>query len=312
MEIIEGLANLNRVLIRPVVCVGNFDGVHLGHQALLGRVVSRARQIKGTAVALTFHPHPVRVLNPAGGPPLLTVKARKEELLAQTGLDILLNIQFTRQFASLSARDFVNKILIQKIGLAEFVVGYDQSFGQGREGGLELIRSIGQKMGIPIHVIGPVKVGGQPVSSTRAREMIEAGQIEEVMRLLGRPYQILGRVVRGHDRGGRLLGHPTANLRLLSEVVPARGVYAVVVQLADGSSLNGVTNVGLNPTFDDQALSVETFILDFKRDLYGELIRLNFMARLRDEMKFDSSQELAGQIKKDVALTRQLLSRERA
>ena len=154
MKVIEGLSNLNFIPRRPVVCVGNFDGVHVGHQALLRKVTERARTIGGVSLAVTFDPHPVRVLNPAGGPPLLTVKPRKEELIAGLDLDYLIYIQFTRQFAALSARDFVNKILVRKLGLRELVIGYDQTFGAGREGSVEFIQKTGAELGFPVHVIG--------------------------------------------------------------------------------------------------------------------------------------------------------------
>ena len=308
MQVIEGLANLNFTPRRPVVCVGNFDGVHVGHRALLQKVIERARIIGGESLAVTFDPHPVRVLNPTGGPPLLTVKPRKEELIAELGLDYLLNIQFTRQFASLTARDFINKILIRKFDLAELVIGYDQTFGAGREGSVEFIQKTGEELGFTVHVIGPVQIKGQTASSTLARQMIQEGRVEEVRAILGRPYQISGRVIKGHDRGGRILGFPTANLKLINEVIPAGGVYAVKAELENGPDLKAVTNVGRNPTFGDGELSVETFILDLDEDLYGQFVRLNFMARLRDEKKFDSFKDLAAQIAKDVEKARGVLT----
>lgn len=309
MEIVEGLANLNRTLPNPVICVGNFDGVHIGHQALLGKVLERAGAISGTALAITFDPHPVRVLNPAGGPPLLTVKPRKEELIEALGLDYLVNIQFTKQLAGLSARDFVGKILVPKFRMKEFVIGYDQAFGRGRQGGVDFIRATGREMGFKVHVVGPVQGQGETVSSTRARRMIQAGEVDRVREILGRPYQISGRVIKGHDRGGRILGFPTANLRLQNEVIPGVGVYAVRATMEEGQVLRAVTNVGHNPTFGGQELSVETFILDLDEDLYGQFVRLDFMARLRDEMKFDSFKELSAQIEKDVAKAREILDR---
>jgi len=276
----------------------------------MAKVRVRAAALDGTAVAVTFHPHPVRILNPAEGPPLLTVKPRKEELIAEQGMDLLLNIQFTRHFASLSAADFIAKILLRKIGLRELVIGYDQSFGSGREGGVDFILQTGRELGFPVHLVGPVLVEGLTVSSTRARQIIQAGQVDEVRAILGRPYQISGRVIHGHDRGERLLGFPTANLKSTNEVLPGGGVYAVRVILEGGKLLQGVTNVGTNPTFGDEELSVETFILDFDQDLYGRRIRVDFIARLRDERKFASLDDLTGQIKKDVALARKVLAQE--
>ncbi len=307
MEIYDGLENLNRKLTKPVVTVGNFDGVHLGHNALFAKVIQRAAAIGGTSVVVTFDPHPVRVLSETGGPPLLTVRRRKEELIAAQRVDVLLVIQFTRDFARLTARDFVEKILIRKIGLAELVVGFDSTIGRGREGTVEFVEKMGRELGFTVHVVEPVMVGGQRVSSTRAREMIQAGRVAEVRALLGRCYQISGRVVPGHSRGGKVLGFPTANLRLFNEVVPAWGVYAVKVTLDDGRQVKGVTNVGVNPTFGDETLSVETFLLDFDQDLYDQFIRLDFVERLRDEMKFNGPDALAEQIAKDVARAREIL-----
>jgi len=308
MEVVEGLDDLNRKPPRSVVSVGNFDGVHLGHQFLLSKVIERARAIKGTAVAVTFDPHPVRVLNPSGGPPLLTVKRRKQELIAAQGIDLLVFIRFTKQFAGLTAQEFFEKVLVRKFDLAEVVVGHDASFGRDRQGSPEFIQGLAHHFGFLVHALGPVEVAGWPVSSTRARELIQTGRVDEVIELLGRPYQISGRVVRGHDRGGRLLGFPTANLNLVNEVVPARGVYAVRVEFEDGRRLKGVTNVGLNPTFNNDELSVETFVLDFDQDLYNQFIRLDFMDRLRDETRFNTPAELTAQIKRDVARAREVLA----
>jgi len=307
VRIIEGIEALNRQLVNPVITIGNFDGVHLGHQALLAKTVERARAIDGTAMAVTFHPHPVRVLSPSGGPPLLTVKTRKEELISGFGIGALLNIKFTKRFASLTAREFVEEFLVSRIGPVEMVVGYDTTFGCDREGDIDFLKAMGRECGFQVHVQWPVEVDGRPVSSTWARDLIEAGSVAEAIRLLGRPYQISGQVIRGHDRGGRLLGFPTANLKPINEVLPAAGVYAVRAILEDERLLGGVTNIGYSPTFEEEELTVETFVLDFDQDIYEQALRLDFIARLRDERRFSGPEELAARIKADVAQARKIL-----
>lgn len=307
MHISEGLSSLKHPLKNPIVTFGNFDGVHLGHQALLAETVDWAKKINGTPVAMTFDPHPIRVLNPAGGPPLLTVLRRKKELIAAQGIDELVIIRFTPELAALSAEDFVDRILLGKLGITGLVVGYDASIGRNRQGTVGFLTDQGREKGFEVRRVGPVVVDGETVSSTRARRMIQDGNVEDVIELLGRPYQVGGRVIHGHSRGGRVLGYPTANLRLINEVIPALGVYAVRVTLEDGTRVKGATNVGLNPTFEDKQLSVETFLLDFEEDLYEQFIRLDFFGRIRNEMKFDGPQQLADQISRDVIRAREIL-----
>lgn len=300
MQVVMGLAELRERLRRPVITIGNFDGVHLGHQALFAKTVERAKAAQGTAMAMTFEPHPIRVLRPAVNLPLITPLEQKLMLMARHGLEVTLCLRFDQDFANLSADAFVDKLLVSRLGAAELVVGYDFAFGHKGLGDLDLLRSKGEQWGFKVHVVGPVIIDGRPVSSTRVRQEVADGNMEAARHLLGRHYQVAGRVVAGHGRGGRMLGFPTANLRVSDELLPGPGVYAVLVELADGRLLKGANNIGNNPTFDDGALSVETHLLDFEGDLYGQDIRLHFVERLRGEQRFASAEELKTQIGKDV------------
>ncbi|MCB2190416.1 MAG: bifunctional riboflavin kinase/FAD synthetase [Deltaproteobacteria bacterium] len=301
MQVVMGLEELRERLPQPVITIGNFDGVHLGHQALFAKAVERAEALQGTALAMTFEPHPIRVLRPAVNLPLITPLEQKLQLMAEYGLDMTLCLRFDQHFAGLSADAFVDKLLVGRLEAAEVVVGYDFAFGHKGLGDLDLLRSKGEKWGFQVHVVGPVIIDGRPVSSTRVRQEVADGNMEAARHLLGRHYQVAGRVVAGHGRGGRLLGFPTANLRVSDELLPGPGVYAVLVELADGRFLKGANNIGNNPTFDDGALSVETHLLDFDGDLYGQDIRLHFVERLRGEKRFESPEELKSQIGKDIA-----------
>ncbi|MEW5913910.1 MAG: bifunctional riboflavin kinase/FAD synthetase [Thermodesulfobacteriota bacterium] len=307
MIIVRGLEELRVRHPKPVVTIGNFDGVHLGHQALFAKTIERAQTIGGTAVALTFEPHPMRVLRPAVNLPLITPLEQKLKLIAEHGLDVALCLRFDQNFARLSADDFVDKLLAARLHVAEVVVGYDFVFGHKGLGDLELLRGKGESLGFAVHEVGPVMVDGRPVSSTRVRQEVGSGNMEAARRLLGRHYRVCGRVVAGHGRGGRLLGFPTANLRVTDELVPGAGVYAVLVGLNHGRLIKGVTNIGSNPTFADGGLNVETHLLDFKGDLYGREITLHFVERLREEKRFEGPEALAAQIGRDVDRAHQVL-----
>ncbi len=308
MIVLNGLEEVRQRLTRPVVTIGNFDGVHRGHQALLAKSRERAQAIDGTSMAMTFEPHPMRVLRPAANLPLITPLPQKLELIARQGIEVTLCIRFDEHFAQLSADDFVDKLLVQRLGVAEVVVGYNFNFGKKGLGDTELLKTKAQNHGFQVHVVGPVMVGGRPVSSTRVRQVVAECDLTAARRLLGRHYCIAGRVISGHGRGGRLLGFPTANLKVMDELLPGSGVYAVLVETDGGELLQGVTNIGSNPTFADGGLNVETHLLDFKGDLYGRDIRLHFVEYLRPERKFASPAELAEQIGRDVAKARQVLA----
>jgi riboflavin kinase/FMN adenylyltransferase len=254
---------------------------------------------------MTFEPHPIKVMKPGNGPPLITPIKQKLDLISNAGIDVIFCIPFTRQFASISAENFVQDILVVRLGIKEIVVGYDYTFGYKRLGNISLLQEMGNKLGFKVHVVDPIRLEDSLVSSTSIRELVREGNLSEAKKLLGRDYQICGTVVKGKNRGGRLLGFPTANLKLIDELIPKGGVYAVTA-IINERTYYGVTNIGYNPTFGVEALSVETHLLDFSEDILGETIRLNFIKRLRDEKTYGSVEELADQIAKDVQEAKEL------
>ncbi len=290
---------------RTVVTVGNFDGVHLGHRAILGLVCQRAQELDCQPVALTFDPHPMKVLNPEGNLRLLTTPAQKIELLKSAGLSVVV-VPFTREFAAIPAREFVRKYFLERLKAREVVVGHDYCFGYKREGNIELLKEMGQALGFTVQVVWAVEVDSAVVSSSLIRAMLRLGKVREANNLLGRAYGVTGQVVAGKGRGAKLLGVPTANLTPENDLLPASGIYAVWVK-RDSQRLPGVANIGTCPTFDNQDLTLEVHLLDFNGDLYGESLQVEFAARLREERRFPSIGDLAAQIRADMAEARRVL-----
>jgi riboflavin kinase/FMN adenylyltransferase len=307
MKTILGLDNIHNSLNNPALTIGNFDGVHLGHQALYRRVKDWAGRLHGEAVVITFDPHPVKVLFPNNELPFITSHPRKMELIAACGIDTTIVIPFEKRFAEISARDFVEHILVGKIGVRAIVVGSDYRFGRKREGDIDYLRRLGAEFDFTVDVVPPIEIDGLPVSSTKVRQLVKEGDVQIARRLLGRPYEVTGRVVRGRDRGGRLLGYPTANVRVNDKACPKNGVYAVET-LVGGKLHGGAANLGYNPTFADNEFSVEVHLFDFAHDIYGEEITVRFVQRLRDEKRFSSVEELKAQIHQDVAAARQIVA----
>ncbi len=310
MRIIQDIETIKEPFKSAVITIGNFDGVHIGHQALFHEVIERADTMDGTAIAMTFEPHPIRVITKNGHPPLITMYEQKQELIEKAGIDVLICIPFTMAFAALSARTFVEDILVGRIGMKAIVVGQDYTFGNRREGNVDLLMRFAEELGFKVVVADWIQsstVDNDRISSTAVRELVMDGQIEKAGKMLGRDYQIRGTVTHGRDRGGKLLGIPTANIILQDELCPKAGVYAVVVQY-DGRRYPGVANIGYSPTFDDQVFTVEAHILDFNKDIYGQKIMVNFVQRLRDEKKFSGIAELIQQIDQDIVKARQILA----
>jgi riboflavin kinase/FMN adenylyltransferase len=291
---------------RTVVTVGNFDGVHLGHRSILARVVQRARELDCQPVALTFDPHPAKVLNPGGNLRLLTTPAQKAALLEAAGVHVVVQ-PFTREFAAIPAREFVRNYFVERLKVREVVIGHDYRFGYKRQGNIELLQQMGQALGFTVQVVWAVEVQDAVVSSSLIRAMLQLGKVGEANRLLGRAYGVTGRVVAGKGRGAKVLGVPTANLVSENDLLPASGIYAVWVS-KDGKRLPGVANIGTCPTFDNTELTLEVHLLDFNGDLYGELLQVEFVARLRDERRFPSIDELAAQIRADINEARKVLA----
>lgn len=307
MEVFVGIENIKRPLNRPVLTIGNFDGVHLGHQALFQRVKQRAQSLDGESVVMTFHPHPLEVLSPGNGPVFITDHARKLELIETCTIDTTIVIPFSHEFARMSAREFVEDILVTKVGVKALVVGYDYKFGRSREGDIEFLRKLGDEHSFEVEAVTGIKMDETVVSSTAIRQFIQEGQLRQANALLGRSYEISGTVVKGRDRGGRVLGFPTANVLLSRQAPPKLGVYAVEVEV-NGKRYGGAANLGYNPTFGDTDLSLEVHILDFNEDIYAKPITIHFIDRLRDEKRFSGPAELAEQIRKDVENARHILA----
>ena len=306
MEVIRHIESYRR-FPRPIVSLGNFDGVHLGHQAILTKAVSEARALQGTALVLTFHPHPLSVLRPNS--PLPLILSLREKLLLFRRLEIhgVILQRFSQTFSQLTAEEFVRRYLVDIIGIEKVIVGHNVSFGHRRSGNAEILVQLGEKFGFAVEVIGPVVIDGREVSSTAVRTLLGTGNMHEVTQLLGRPYGVSGRVEKGFQRG-RTIGFPTANLRPRTDLLLPNGVYAVTVDLDEKISVPGVANVGMNPTFGNNRRTIEAHLFDFSADLYGQRLRVNFLEHIREERKFPSVPELVRQIQEDADRARALLT----
>jgi riboflavin kinase/FMN adenylyltransferase len=290
----------------PVVALGNFDGVHLGHRAILQSAIDRARAAAGTAFALTFDPLPAKVLAPERAPRLILAPEDKLELLRRSGIDGVVVVSFTPALSRLSPAEFVRDYLLGKLGARAVVVGHSVSFGHQRAGNAEVMVELGRRMGFETDVVGPVTVEGAEVSSTRIRELIAAGEMRAAARLLGRDHFLGGTVVHGRERG-RTIGFPTANIESATECLPPDGVYATRLVLSDDAYAS-ITNIGMRPTFAEPARTIEAHVFDFDRDIYGAKVRLDLVERIRGERKFDSGQALAAQIAQDLKRAREILA----
>jgi riboflavin kinase / FMN adenylyltransferase len=308
MDIYTNISDMPGPFPKATVTIGNFDGVHLGHQILFSEVVNRAYRNKGTSVAVTFEPHPLKVVRPDIGIKLISTPEQKKELIALANIDVLIILPFTREFANTPAEVFVDQVLREAIGVQHLVVGYDYAFGKSRQGDIPFLQEQGRAKGFTVSVVEPYYVEGMLASSTRIRELVGRGKMTDVKKLLGRYYQIRGEVRMGQQRGGPLLGFPTANLAIAEEdLCPRLGVYVTQV-IYDGKCYGGVLNIGYNPTFSGGQLSAETHIFDFNQDIYGKPIKINLLRFLRGEKKFSGPEELAKQIAQDVTDARRILA----
>ncbi|HEY8174861.1 MAG TPA: bifunctional riboflavin kinase/FAD synthetase [Gemmatimonadaceae bacterium] len=305
----DRLAALLRGAKGTVLTCGTFDGVHRGHVLVLERTAARARQLGLPSVALTFDPHPLDVVNPSAAPPLLTLWEEKLEVLAQTAIDYVVVVPFTTELSSYSAEEFVERVLIDEYGMRELFIGHDHGFGRGRAGDVESLRMIGRRRGFPVDVV-PAVLGsdGAPISSTAIRRALAHGDLPRASEGLGRRYSFSGRVVSGEGRG-RLLGFPTLNLELASrrKLLPPHGVYAVRTEGRD-ASFGGMMNLGPRPTFGDESVRLEVHLFDATGDWYGKSVRVEFVSRLRDTMKFSGPSELVDQLERDAEHARAALT----
>ena len=292
----------------PAATVGNFDGVHRGHQALIGTAVAAARDRAGTAVVLTFEPHPSRVLSPHRAPSALMTLEQKAEVLAGLGVDLLAVLPFSLELAGRTPGEFARLVLAEALGARLIVVGTNFRFGRGRAGDLAQLRELGRSLGFEVEGLAPLLHEGAPISSSRVREALARGAVEAVPALLGRRYFVDGTVVRGAGRG-RTIGVPTANLEVVNETLPGGGVYACWARTEEGPLRPAVANVGRRPTFGGGQVTVEAHLLDEDADLYGRHLRLEFEARLREERTFPGPDALRAQIQQDIAAARRVLSK---
>ncbi len=305
MQIIRDLAQLKRQFSYPVVTLGNYDGVHLGHQQIFQKVMERARKMSGTSVIFTFEPHPLKVLSPSTAPPLLNTFRRKMELFETYGIDVVICAEFTREFAATPPEDFIKNILVNQVGAKEILVGYDYAFGRGKQGTTDAMAEMGKHYGFQVDVIPAYTLHEEVVSTTRLRELVRQGEIRKVCALLGRCYASEGIVIAG-DHRGKTLGFPTANLQSHNEIFPKRGVYAVQIEYRD-RLFDGVANIGTHPTFGEGKVTIEVHIFNFHEEIYGQFVRVLYRERLRDEKTFDSRASLVRQIRQDIEKTRKIL-----
>ena len=289
-----------------IVALGNFDGFHLGHQAVVGRAVARGHHERRPVIVATFDPHPVRLFKPDVPPFKLTSLDKRQRLFAHAGADAMLVFGFDRDLAATSAEDFVRQLLGERIGAAGVITGDDFTFGRGRAGNVETLGRLGAGVGIVAEAVAPVLLDGERISSGRIREALAAGDPGTATRLLSRPFAVEGQVERGDGRG-RELGYPTANLRLGDYQRPAYGIYAIRVRLDDGREFAGVGSLGIRPTFEPPVELLEANLFDVDEDLYGRTIEVALHAFIRAEEKFDSLAALAARMKEDEAEARRLL-----
>lgn len=309
MRVIKKIKKLNYP--DPVITIGNFDGVHIGHQKIFKFLIKKAKEINGTSVVITFEPHPVRVLYKDHPLKLITTTEDRIKLIERCGIDITICIPFTTEFASIEAEDFVKNILVKKFNAKWVVVGYDYRFGRSRKGDAQLLKKLGKIYGFKVTVLKAYRKEGKILSSTAVRNALLEGDIRQANRFLGRAYHIDGEVIKGAGRGSALLGYPTANISPQQEIIPKEGVYAVKVTFPEGKTFTGVANIGKNPTFGNNSLSYEVHILNFNNNLLGKKIRIHFLERLRDEKKFKSPQELKENITKDIERAKKIFKKNR-
>lgn len=306
MEIFRHIEDRNISLPKPILTLGNFDGIHLGHQALLQRVVQDAKARDGRSVVLTFEPHPLAILAPQRAPRLILTHKDKMVLLQSSGVDAVIIQPFNSAFANVEAEAFVRGYLVERLKVHKMWVGKDLRFGKGRKGRVEDLIRWGVEGGFEVGIVGPVHLGGVRISSSRIRDLIKRGDVHEVQGFLGRYHFASGRVIPGYQRG-RQLGFPTANIVTRTEMLPSDGIYATFLE-ADQRLWSSVTNIGVNPTFGGGPRTIESYIFDFSGDLYGRSVKLFFVKKIREEKKFPTPEDLVGQMKKDVLGAQEILN----
>lgn len=307
MTVLYNLSERDEVFKNPVITIGSFDGVHRGHRAIFDRMITLAQSLNGEPVVFTFSEHPRKLLTPHTPPKILTTATEKIHAIEKAGISNIVMMPFTHEIASLTAEEFLYKIVFYHIGKAHIVVGYDHAFGKGRQGDFEFLKGLSLREGFIVERVDPVCIQSRPVSSSWIRTEIEDGNIALANMLLGRPYPLSGTVVKGQMRG-RLLGYPTANIAHdPDKIIPKDGVYAVKV-FVKGNVHHGMLNIGTNPTFENTERTIEVHIFDFNIDIYGENIEVFFIERIRDEKRFSSVTELKEQLHNDKLTSEKILS----
>lgn len=299
------LQNIKPDTFSGTVCaIGNFDGVHLGHQKILQELEKAKNEFCLPSMVYTFEPHPVRILNPKKDLKLIFSSEQRIRLLERFNPDGLVISTFTTEVAKTKAVDFVKDILVDLLHVKKVIVGYDFNFGKGGDGNAAHLTKLGKGMGFEVTQVQAVNHGGRAISSSRIRRLVQAGEMKMVHEMLGRPFFVVGKVVKGYQRGQNVLGIPTANLSTQQEIIPAKGVYAALIRIPQGT-FGGAVNVGVNPTFDSNGLSIEAHIFDFNGNLYDNEMEIHFLRRLRDEKKFDSIDRLRDQMHSDIAAAKE-------
>ncbi len=305
MDVIRDLENIPKDLKYSLITIGNFDGVHLGHQQIFQRLITEAKEKNRKSAVITFEPHPQKIIHPERRPFfLLTPLEEKLGFMASLGIDVAVVITFSPEFARITAEDFVRRVLWNKFRLQKIFIGYDYAFGNNKEGNAGFLETLGEELGFQVEEISAVTIDGIIVSSTNIRLAILEGNVGRAARMLDRPYTLDGTVVKGYRRGTGI-GFPTANIKS-EKVIPGVGVYVIIAGI-DGTRYQGVLNIGYNPTFGNDELSTEVHLLDFQGDIYGKEIEISFIDRLRDERKFESSEKLVEQISRDVERAKEIL-----
>jgi len=290
----------------PVLTIGNYDGLHLGHRRIIERVKERAREIDGTSMLMTFYPHPLHILRQEKELPSITPEEQKEKVIEEMGIDVLFVVPFTGEFSRITPEAFVETILCGRLAIKGIVIGHDFRFGVGGKGDVFLLDRMSHSMGFFVEVVDPVTLEGERVASNRIRSLLADGDVTRSASMLGRPYVIAGTVVRAKGRGATI-GFPTINLQTDYPLIPRNGVYVTEAEV-DGCWLGAVTNIGHNPTFEaGMERSIETFILDFNGDLYDKKVKVRFLKRIRDEARFSTVEELKKRIAEDVEVARAYL-----
>jgi riboflavin kinase/FMN adenylyltransferase len=307
MLLITDLRDIKEKFTKSIVTLGNFDGLHLGHQELIKMVIRRAKETGGKSLVVTFRPHPLKILAPEKCPPLISIYEEKIRLFDKLGIDVLVKIPFTLEFSAMAPERFIKDVLCDLLGAKEIFVGYNYRFGKGRKGNIGTLKELGKKCGFVVREVKQVSLNGEEISSTKIRRLLGEGDVEHAARLLGRTYAVTGIVVKGDGRG-KSLGFPTANIVPKHAIIPAKGVYAVRLYVRD-KLYDGIANIGLRPTFGKKDLTIEVHVFDFDEDIYNEEVSLYFIKKIREEKKFETPGDLARQIRSDILAAKEILTR---